>query len=189
MMCMSWVNTWCPAWALLWVLSSQSSCLSSAPSGHGRGKAELAERLLPLLHFQGAVLGAHTALPKLPGWPFCQLWIASPGSGSLPEIPSAHWPRGSAFIAPVLCHPQTGWGLSTSISSQRYFSIVGVQWEVSPKSSVWDQTSACEKSQEFQSGRWSGCFSPCHTPAHRDLTELLQSTETITCSQNTRLLI
>lgn len=103
MMCMSWVNTWCPAWALLWVLSSQSSCLSSAPSGHGRGKAELAERLLPLLHFQGAVLGAHTALPKLPGWPLCQLWIASPGSGSLPEIPSAHWPRGAVHLLHQFC--------------------------------------------------------------------------------------
>lgn len=93
MMCMSWVNTWCPARALLWVLSSQSSCPSSAPSGHGRGKAELAERLLPLLHFQGAILGAHTALPELLRVAFlpavdCITWLWFP-----PRDPSAHWPR------------------------------------------------------------------------------------------------
>lgn len=125
MMRVSWVSSWCPACALLWVLPSQSSCLS--PSGHGRGKAELAERLLLVLQFRGHPWSSHCPAPASPRGVF-----ASCGLHHLALVPSPRSPvhighgRGGVFIAPVLC--QTERGLSTSISLQKYFSIVGVQW-------------------------------------------------------------
>lgn len=154
----------------LWVLPWQNSCLSSAPPGHGRGKAGVPERLLPVLQFQGHP-GART-VPASPG-AFQQLWVASPGSASLPR---AHWPQKGqrVYCTSSVPSPNTA-GIIHRYFLTKIFQHCGGAVGRFPLNAGFEfRPLLVKSSQEFQFGHGSGwIFSLPDSPAHCDLTALL----------------